>query len=153
MRLERQSTSIMEKSVATDNPLLITAYETEFRRIGEKRLTINERAAKSGQPTASFDETCRDACQFLANPWKLWASDSLEDRRILLRLTLAGRLPYCQNEGYRTAIPALPFKVLADISNMKFEMVPPAGLEPARPIGQQILSLACLPVPPRRHLG
>ena len=30
--------------------------------------------------------------------------------------------------------------------------VPGAGLEPARPIEQQILSLQCLPIPPPRQL-
>ena len=30
--------------------------------------------------------------------------------------------------------------------------VPRAGLEPARPFGQQILSLQCLPIPPPRQL-
>ncbi len=30
-------------------------------------------------------------------------------------------------------------------------MVPRAGLEPARPEGHKILSLACLPIPPPRH--
>ena len=29
--------------------------------------------------------------------------------------------------------------------------VPGAGLEPARPYGQQILSLQCLPIPPPRQ--
>src|SRR5438132_9201779 len=32
------------------------------------------------------------------------------------------------------------------------EVVPPAGLEPARPRGQQILSLPRLPIPPRGQL-
>lgn len=32
-------------------------------------------------------------------------------------------------------------------------MVPRAGLEPARPEGHKILSLACLPIPPPRHVG
>ena len=31
-------------------------------------------------------------------------------------------------------------------------VVPIAGLEPARPFGQQILSLWCLPIPPYRHV-
>ena len=30
--------------------------------------------------------------------------------------------------------------------------VPEAGLEPARPDGHKILSLACLPIPPLGHL-
>ena len=33
-----------------------------------------------------------------------------------------------------------------------FFQVPGAGLEPARPYGQQILSLQCLPIPPPRQL-
>ena len=32
-------------------------------------------------------------------------------------------------------------------------MVPLAGLEPARPKEQQILSLWCLPIPPQRHMA
>ena len=32
-------------------------------------------------------------------------------------------------------------------------MVPKAGLEPARPRGQQILSLLCLPIPSLGHLA
>lgn len=36
---------------------------------------------------------------------------------------------------------------------MIFEsVVPAAGIEPARPKGQQILSLQRLPIPPRRHM-
>jgi hypothetical protein len=38
--------------------------------------------------------------------------------------------------------------------NMTHRLVPPAGLEPARPCGQQILSLPRLPIPPRgRRIG
>ena len=38
------------------------------------------------------------------------------------------------------------------ISNLSdVTMVPGAGLEPARPMGQQILSLSRLPIPPSRH--
>ncbi len=32
-------------------------------------------------------------------------------------------------------------------------MVPGAGLEPARPLGREILSLLCLPIPPPGHRG
>ena len=31
-------------------------------------------------------------------------------------------------------------------------MVPPAGIEPARPCRRQILSLLCLPISPQRQL-
>ena len=79
---------------------------------------------------ASFEETYRTAMEILANPWKLWTSHHPEDRRILLRLAFAERIPYCRIGAYRTAIPTLPFKVLADIQTNEFGMVPPHGLEP-----------------------
>ncbi len=36
-------------------------------------------------------------------------------------------------------------------STKPVHLVPRAGLEPARPEGHKILSLACLPIPPPRH--
>ena len=60
----------------------------------------------------SFDETVRTTLDFLSNPWKLWASGRLEDRRAVLKLAFADRLVYSRNEGVRTANTTLPFKVL-----------------------------------------
>ncbi len=135
LKLERKAANVMERLIDTDSQTLIIAYEAEIKRIEENKLLLSERADKSSQPLASFEETCRTACEFLANPWKLWASDNLEDRRILLRLAFAGRVPYCQTNGYRTAIPALPFKVLGDLHTAKSGMVGPVGLEPTtRPL-------------------
>ena len=34
---------------------------------------------------------------------------------------------------------------------IKLFLVPRTGLEPVRPEGHKILSLACLPIPPPRH--
>ena len=47
-----------------------------------------------------------------------------EDKRAVLKLVFAERLPYHRNEGYRTAKTSLPFKALEDIHMGKFEMVP-----------------------------
>lgn len=41
--------------------------------------------------------------------------------------------------------------ILANVRKKFTNLVPRAGLEPARPIGHQILSLTCLPIPPPRH--
>ena len=40
----------------------------------------------------------------------------------------------------------------ASLSFKEAFRVPEAGLEPARPDGHKILSLACLPIPPLGHL-
>ena len=43
-------------------------------------------------------------------------------------------------------------KKKASLSFKEAFRVPEAGLEPARPDGHKILSLACLPIPPLGHL-
>ena len=129
-KLEHKAATVMERLLSTKAEPLIKAYEAEIGRIEETKAVLTEKAANSGRPLASFEETYRTACEFLANPWKLWASDRLEDRRILLRLAFAGRIPYCREGGYRTAETTLPFKVLAGINNSKSGMVPTGGIEP-----------------------
>ena len=129
-RLERQTATVVQRLVNTTSPALITVYEDEIKRIEQSKLVLGEKNKVIAQPLASFDETYRTACQFLANPLKLWASGHIEDKRIVLRLAFAGRIQYCRNHGYRTAKTALPFKVLADIESYKSGMVPRGGIEP-----------------------
>jgi hypothetical protein len=49
------------------------------------------------------------------------------------KLVFAERLAYARNKGYRTAKISTPFKLLGDKNMNKNEMVPLAGIEPARP--------------------
>jgi site-specific DNA recombinase len=47
----------------------------------------------------------------------------------VLKLAFAERLAYTRNEGFRTAVPALPFKVLADMESGKSKMARPERFE------------------------
>ncbi len=111
--LDRKTEQLMERIVAADSDTLVAAYENQIKKLEREKLCLSEKMANSGQPMAGFKETYRTAMEFLANPYKLWASERLEDRRLVLRLAFAGKLPYLKNEGYRTAEIALPFKALA----------------------------------------
>ena len=84
-------------------------------------------------PLRSFDETLRTALDFLGEPHKLWASERIEDKRAVLKLAFAGRLAYNGNEGFRTANPSFPFKMLESISPSNMGMARPEGLEPPTP--------------------
>ena len=110
------------------------ALEKELRALETQKALLKDRIATSGKPRASFDETYRTACDFLANPWKLWGSDRLEDRRAVLRLVFAEKLPYARNEGYRTAKMSIPFKMLGGIKMPNVGMVAePVWREPVWP--------------------
>ena len=62
-------------------------------------------------------------------------------------------ITYERNQGYRTPEFALLFKMPDGFSERKNDMVPRAGLEPARPEGQRILSPLRLPIPPPGQPG
>lgn len=39
--------------------------------------------------------------EFISNPWNLWEKGNFEDKRIVLKLTLASHLEYEWDEGVR----------------------------------------------------
>lgn len=84
----------------------------------------------------TFDETYRTALGFLSNPCKIWDSDSLEDKRLVLKLVFVRRLPYYRNEGFRTALTSCPFTILSALNGADYEMG--RGL-PNKPVNQQYL--------------
>lgn len=128
-QIERKTEQLMERIVEADSPTLIAAYETQIKKLERRKLCLSDDIARSGQPATGFKETYRTAMEFLANPSKLWASERLEDKRLVLRLAFAGKLPYLRNEGYRTAETTLPFKVLAAISPGKYDLVELRGID------------------------
>ncbi len=123
VKLQRKTDQLMDRLVQTDSHALITAYENQIRKLEEDKTALSEKIKNCGRPLTRFKDTYRTAFAFLSNPQKLWASDRIEDRRLVLRLTFSGKLPYMRNEGYRTAETTLPFKVLAGISSNKYDLV------------------------------
>ena len=129
-KIDAKISQLMERLLKADSPALVNAYETQITKLEEEKIRFVEQASGNGQPLKNFDEMFRTAMAFLSNPWKLWASDVLEHKRLVLRLAFPGRLAYRRNEGYRTAGIAEPFRLLRDFSTLEFGLVGPEGLEP-----------------------
>ena len=134
-KIERKIGQVVERIVATESAALVSAYENQVRKLEEERIALTEKSRNAGRPQMTCDQTLRTACEFLANPYKLWVSEHVEDKRMVLRLAFAGKLAYRRNEGFRTPILPLPFKVLGLFYGAEKVLVGPAGLEPAtRPL-------------------
>ena len=132
-KIDKQVSQFLERILATDVPSVITAYEERIRKLeGEKHL-IRERMAKSTRPATSFDDTLRTALNFLSNPWILWNSGKLEDRRTVLKLAFSDKLRYTRKEGFRTVSLSLPFRVLGSFSGGEESMARRGGFEPPTP--------------------
>jgi DNA invertase Pin-like site-specific DNA recombinase len=128
--IERKIDQLLNRIVDATNDSVVAVYEKRIRDLEMQKAITQEKAASCGTPRVSFGETYRTAFDFLANPWKLWRSERLEDRRAVLRLAFADRLTYARNEGYRTAQISIPFKMIGDFKMQKNGMVEPIGIEP-----------------------
>lgn len=111
-RIEKQVGQFLERIVESSVPSVIAAYEQRVGKLEEEKLLLREQMAGAGRPVRGFDETLRTALDFLSNPWNLWGTGRLQDRRTVLKLAFAERLVYSRNEGFRTAQLSMPFKML-----------------------------------------
>jgi len=127
---ESKSKQLIDRLVEADSPTLIKAYEGRLQDIDQQKAIWNEKLANFGKPSGSFKQIYRTAFEFLANPWNLWVSERLEDKRAVLKLVFAERLPYDRNKGYRTAKTSKVFKALEVFRMEKSEMVSRQGFEP-----------------------
>lgn len=92
--LDAHITRLTDRLIATDSPATIQAYEAKLEKMDSECVLIHENLSQKARGKADFDATFRTAMEFLANPWKLWESHKLEDRRSVLRLVFAAPLPY-----------------------------------------------------------
>jgi site-specific DNA recombinase len=92
---------------------------------------MDEKIKNCGRPIESFEDTFRTTITFLGNPFKLWESECIEQRRMLLRMAFADKITYDRDHGFRTPAFSQPFSLLADLREGNNEMVEGAGFEPA----------------------
>jgi hypothetical protein len=128
-KIERDVDKLLERILDASVPSVIAAYENRVRKLEEEKIVLRERIAKSSRPASNFDNTLRTALDFLASPWNLWSSNSLDNRRTVLKLVFAQRLEYARNEGFRTANLSLPFKVLGAFECGENQMAHPTRFE------------------------
>jgi site-specific DNA recombinase len=113
-----------------DSATVISAYERKVGELEREKLVLAEKTARCGTMVQGFDESFRTALDFIANPWYLWENGTLDDKRIVLKLTLATHLQYDWNEGVRTPELSLLFKVLEDGFDREKGLAERVGFEP-----------------------
>ena len=128
--LERKAEQLMDRIVETDSETLVKAYEAKITKIEYQKAEISSKLASSLSGPESFEESFQTVFDFIENPQKLWNSDSLEDRRLLLKLVFTRPLAYHRKDGFQTAAIALPFGLSGQSIKGKSEMVEDSGIEP-----------------------
>ena len=98
-KVERSIGQLLDRVVETDSRTIVKTYEARIASLEEEKALLAERIANCGRPLKSFDASFRTALDFLANPCKLWLSDSLADKRAAVRLTFGEGLSYVRGSG------------------------------------------------------
>lgn len=129
IKIERDVDKLLERILDVSEPRVLAAFEERVRSLEEEKIIIRERMTKAAQPASSYDSTVRTAIEFLSNPWHLWRSPRLDDRRAVLKLMFGTRLQYSRNEGFRNTNLTLPFKVLGGLASGDNSMAHPTGFE------------------------
>ncbi len=132
LKLDKQIDNLMDKIVDAESNTAITAYERRIARLEKDKLIKAEKLENGTTPQRTFEEMFELALTFLANPWKLWASTRLEDKRTVLKLAFDAPLAYCRKQGLRTPKTTIPFNILGDINMGKCKMAERKGFEPSR---------------------
>ena len=143
--IERQSDALLVRIVETESVPVITAYEKKIGALSEEKLLVSEKLENLIPPSGTFENLFELAWRFLSNPWKIWESEVLHLRRLVLRLTFAQQLVYDRKTGYRTPELSLPFKLLSPSQTPVCEMVRSRRLELPRELPHSDLNAARLP--------
>ncbi len=130
--VEKQISKLVDRLVEAESTAVVSAYEAKVEKLERRKAVLKEKVAKCGRPARDYDTTFQTALQFLSNPWNLWETGRLEDRRAMLRLVFGGHIKFHRENGFQTPEISLPFKALSDFSGHKEGMVRVVGLEPTR---------------------
>ncbi|HAT86677.1 MAG TPA: resolvase [Rhizobiales bacterium] len=128
--IELEIDQVLQRILNTNNQTVASAFEKKIEELEKDKLISEEKLQLSGKPKHSFEKMFELALQFLSNPWKLWDSDILEQRRLVLKLAFTGRIPYDRHNGFLNPKKSLPFNMIGDNMALEKRMVRTTGLEP-----------------------
>ena len=118
----------------TTDLALIKIYENQIKEQERSRQML---AAQIEQFADNID-TSHDAAlgtvlDFLGNPLAVWKDGDLDNKRLVLKLAFAKRVPFDPETGLGTAVTSLPFMVFQALDGQKDKMVDTTGIEPVTP--------------------
>ncbi|WP_170546566.1 recombinase family protein [Ruegeria arenilitoris] len=128
-KVEKQIEQFLERMLDVSNPTVVKRFEKKIDELERQRLVIKEQQEKTLPPAGRLEDCIELALKFLANPYLLYKKSDYAVRQALLRMVFSEPLRYSRIEGYRTPTLTFPFKVLAEISKEKCEVVLLEGIE------------------------
>lgn len=128
--LDIKINGFMDRLLETHDKEIIRRYEDHIKKLSKERDFLSAQASQAYMVDSSFEGAVGTVFDFISNPHSLWANGDLEDKRLVMKLAFAKRLPYSKDDGFGTVSKSLPFTVLGNLDAHKGKMVEEAGFEP-----------------------
>lgn len=125
--LDSKIASLMDQLIETDDREIRAIYHEHIRKLKHEAALLSAEAQQREQVDTSFEGAVGTVFDFIGNPHSLWTNGDFEDKRLVLKLAFARKLPYSRETGFGTGAEALPFAVLAKLSGKNKEMVEMTG--------------------------
>ena len=127
---ERKIEQLLDRIVEADSTSLIRAYETKITKMEHSKASLEAELAMSSEAPVDFEHSFQTVFDFIGNPQKLWHSEDIEDKRLMLKLVFTQPLQYRRKEGFQTPAISLPFELSRQLSDDKSVLVEDSGVEP-----------------------
>ncbi len=128
--MERKIEQFLDQIVEADNASLIRAYETKVLKMEHEKVSLEAELAITSEAPVDFENSFQTVFDFIGSPQKLWHSERIEDKRLVLKLVFTRPVKYRRKEGFQTPAIVLPFALSRGLINGKSGMVEPSGIEP-----------------------
>jgi site-specific DNA recombinase len=126
--LDRKIEQFLDRIVEAENASLIRAYETKVTKMEHEKASLEAELAMTSEAPVDFENSFQTVFDFIGNPQKLWHSEDIEDKRLVLKLVFTRPLEYRRKEGFQTPAISLPFALSRGLSADKSAMVVGNGL-------------------------
>ncbi len=121
--LETEINGFMARLLETQDKDMIRMYEDHVKKLRLERDALSAQAREMFGVDTSLEGAVGTVFDFIENPLSIWENGDFEDKRLVLKLAFAKKIPYCKENGFGTAAMSLPFKVLKDFEAGKSKMV------------------------------
>ncbi len=128
--VEHDVEGFMERLIETRDHTLIELYERRIKELEMQRRVLAAQARAMSGVDTSFESAVGTVFDFIRNPHGIWVNGDLQDKRLVMKLAFAKKLPFSRENKFGTAAISLPFSVLREMTPVKKEMVEGGGFEP-----------------------
>lgn len=89
-RINKEIDTVLDRIMSTSNQTIIRRYEEKIEQLEKEKALQGGTLTNQVEPAGALEEKLELALGFLANPWKLWETGSINVRRTVLKLAFTG---------------------------------------------------------------